>query len=107
MNRKTNVLTRRQFMQSGAGLAAASSIAGGFTIVKAEAVRGTASNSMVEVGWIGLGGRGTRDAYLLEKTGKAKIVAVADYFQYRVDNALKPRQENAGRPNPDNIDPQK
>lgn len=83
--------TRRQFLQTSAGLtAAASSISSGFTIVKAESVRGTAANSMVEVGWIGLGGRGTRDAYLLEKTGKAKIVAVADYFQYRIDNLFTP-----------------
>jgi hypothetical protein len=73
----TEKLTRRQFIHSSAALTAAST----FTIVKAESVRGTAANSMVEVGWIGLGGRGTRDAYLLEKTGKAKIVAVADYFQ--------------------------
>ena len=88
---KKSALTRRQFMQTSAGLAAAaSSISSGFTIVKAESVRGTAANSMVEVGWIGLGGRGTRDAYLLEKTGKAKIVAVGDYFQYRIDNLFKP-----------------
>jgi myo-inositol 2-dehydrogenase / D-chiro-inositol 1-dehydrogenase len=98
MKRKTNVLTRRQFMRNSAELAAASSIASGFTIVKAEAVRGTAANSMVEVGWIGLGGRGTRDAYLLEKTGKAKIVAVADYFQYRVDRLFTPLEPGAERP---------
>ena len=84
-----NQLTRRTFLQTSAGLAAASG-ASGFTIVKAESVRGTTANSMVEVGWIGLGGRGTRDAYLLEKTGKAKFVAVADYFQYRIDNLFKP-----------------
>jgi myo-inositol 2-dehydrogenase / D-chiro-inositol 1-dehydrogenase len=84
-------LTRRGFMQTSAGLtAAASTFSSGFTIVKAASVRGTTANSMVEVGWIGLGGRGTRDAYLLEKTGKAKIVAVADYFQYRIDNLFKP-----------------
>lgn len=85
MTRKSSI-TRRQFLQSSAALSAAST----FTIVKAEAVRGSQANSMVEIGWIGLGGRGTRDAYLLEKTGKAKIVAVADYFQYRVDNLFKP-----------------
>ncbi len=82
-------LSRRAFMQTSAGLTAAA-YSSSFTIVKAESVRGTAANSMVEVGWIGLGGRGTRDAYLLEKTGKAKIVAVADYFQYRLDNLFKP-----------------
>lgn len=84
--------TRRQFIKNSAALTAASTISTGFTIVKAESVRGSKANSMVEVGWIGLGGRGTRDAYLLEKTGKAKIVAVADYFQYRVDNLFKPME---------------
>ncbi|NOT62265.1 MAG: Gfo/Idh/MocA family oxidoreductase, partial [Acidobacteria bacterium] len=83
--------TRRQFLQSSAGLAAtAASVSSGFTIVKAESVRGTQANSKVAIGWIGLGGRGTRDAYLLEKTGKAQIVAVGDYFQYRIDNLFKP-----------------
>ena len=42
---------------------------------------------MVEVGWVGCGGQGTRDAQLLEATGKAKIVAVADYFQDQLDKA--------------------
>lgn len=87
MTKSKTSLTRRQFIQSSAGLTAAAST---FTIVKAESVRGSTANSMIEVGWIGLGGQGTRDAYLLEKTGKAKIVAVADYFQYRVDNLFKP-----------------
>ena len=90
MTIKKPSLTRRQFMQSSAGLTAAASLSAGFTIVKAESVRGTTANSKVEVGWIGLGGRGTRDAYLLEKSGKAQIVAVADYFQYRIDNLFKP-----------------
>jgi myo-inositol 2-dehydrogenase / D-chiro-inositol 1-dehydrogenase len=86
MNGKT--LTRRKFIQSGTGLAAASTL----TIVKAESVRGTAANSMIEIGWVGLGGRGTVDARLLEKTGKAKIVAVADYFQYRIDQLFERSQ---------------
>jgi predicted dehydrogenase len=90
MTQKNASLSRRQFLQGSAAVTAASSIPAGFTIVKAESVRGSRANSMVEVGWIGLGGRGTRDAYLLEKTGKAKIVAVADYFQYRIDNLFKP-----------------
>ncbi len=87
MSRTKTSLTRRQFIQTSAGLTTAAAT---FTIVKAESVRGTAANSKVEIGWIGLGGRGTRDAYLLEKSGKAQIVAVADYFQYRIDNLFKP-----------------
>jgi myo-inositol 2-dehydrogenase / D-chiro-inositol 1-dehydrogenase len=94
MPKSANKLSRRGFLQESAGLAVAST----FTIVKAESVRGTAANSKVEVGWIGLGGRGTRDAYLLEKTGKAQIVAVADYFQYRIDNLFKPLAQGGQDP---------
>ena len=79
---KTNEhFSRRKFVKGTAALAAASTL----TIVKAESVRGSQANSMVEVGWVGCGGQGTRDAQLLEATGKAKIVAVADYFQDMVD----------------------
>ena len=73
--------SRRKFVKGTAALAAASTL----TIVKAESVRGSQANSMVEVGWVGCGGQGTRDAQLLEATGKAKIVAVADYFQDMLD----------------------
>ena len=109
MTNKNPSLTRRQFMQSSAGLTAAASLSAGFTIVKAESVRGTTANSKVEIGWIGLGGRGTRDAYLLEKSGKAQIVAVADYFQYRIDNLFKPMAqgqdpETVQRPKLDGFD---
>jgi predicted dehydrogenase len=101
--KKQDQVSRRTVLKGAAAATAASA----FTIVKAESVRGTAANSMVEIGWVGCGGQGTRDAYLLEKTGKAKIVAIADYFQYRLDNARKPLQPNQQRPNPDNIDPKK
>lgn len=96
---------KRRTVLKGAALAAAATT---FDIVKAESVRGTKQNSMVEVGWIGLGGQGTRDAYLMEKTGKAKVTAIADYFQYRVDDARKPvTSEDTQRPNPTNFDPKK
>jgi predicted dehydrogenase len=98
--KKSDQVTRRKFIQGGSALLTAST----FTIVNAKSVRGTAANSMVEIGWVGLGGQGTRDAYLLEKTGKAKIVGVADYFQYRVDNALKPLQPGQQRPDLGGLD---
>jgi myo-inositol 2-dehydrogenase / D-chiro-inositol 1-dehydrogenase len=101
--KKKEHLSRRTFVKGTAAATAASA----FTIVKAGSVRGTQANSMVEIGWIGLGGQGTRDAYLLEKTGKAKIVAIADYFQHRIDKALKPVEGNQGRPNLANIDSKK
>jgi myo-inositol 2-dehydrogenase / D-chiro-inositol 1-dehydrogenase len=76
------LLSRRKFVQSSA-LTAAST----FTIVNARSVRGSTANSTVEIGWVGCGGQGTRDAQLLEATGKAKIVAVGDYFQDMLDKA--------------------
>ncbi len=83
MIRKSELVTRRKFVQGSAALAAAST----FTIVKAESVRGTSANSKIEIGWVGCGGQGTRDAENLEKTGQAKIVAVGDYFQDQLDKA--------------------
>lgn len=81
--KKKDFVSRRTFVKSTAATAAASTL----TIVKAESVRGTTANSMVEIGWVGNGGQGTRDAQLLEATGKAKIVALADYFQDQLDKA--------------------
>lgn len=87
---KKQDLSRRDFVKSSAAVTAASIAGSAFTIVKAESVRGTTANSTVQIGWVGNGGQGTRDAQLLEQTGKAKIVALADYFQYRLDKAKGP-----------------
>jgi myo-inositol 2-dehydrogenase / D-chiro-inositol 1-dehydrogenase len=83
MSTKQDLVSRRTFVKSSAVAAAAST----FTIVEAKSVRGTAANSMVEVGFIGCGGQGTRDAQLLEQTGEAKIVSVGDYFKTQADKA--------------------
>lgn len=91
--KKKDLVSRRTFVKSTAAATAASA----FTIVKAESVRGTSANSMVEIGWVGNGGQGTRDAELLEITGKAKIVALADYFQRRVDKAKDKFKVDSGR----------
>ncbi len=81
--KKKDSVSRRTFVKGTAAVAAAST----FDIVKAESVRGSQANTMVEIGFIGCGGQGTRDASLCEVTGKAKIVAVADYFQEMTDKA--------------------
>lgn len=80
---KQDLVSRRTIVKGAALTAAAST----FTIVKAESVRGSAANSMVEVGFVGCGGQGTRDAQLLEQTKEAKIVSVADYFKTQTDKA--------------------
>jgi predicted dehydrogenase len=67
-------LGRRSFLAGAAGAAAA------FTILKPAAVRGTQANSKVELGVVGLGGRGNWIAQLFAQHGGYKITAVADYF---------------------------
>jgi myo-inositol 2-dehydrogenase / D-chiro-inositol 1-dehydrogenase len=81
--KKQDPVSRRTLLKGAAAATAAST----FTIVNAKSIRGSDANSMVEIGFIGCGGQGTRDAGLLEATGKAKIVAVADYFQDQLDKA--------------------
>src|SRR5258708_16302670 len=59
-------------------------------IVPAAAIRGSAANSVVTVGLIGCGGRGTHDAGLLVKDVKnARLVALADVFEDRIARAKK------------------
>jgi myo-inositol 2-dehydrogenase/D-chiro-inositol 1-dehydrogenase len=67
-------LSRRQFL--GGTVAAAAS----FTIMKPSNVRGTEANSRIEVGCIGLGGRGTLIAGMLKEHKGYQITSVADYF---------------------------
>ncbi len=67
---------------AGAGAAALS-----FTVVKPELLRGAGANSKVNLGLIGCGGRGTWIANLFKEHGGYNVVAVADYFQDRIDNA--------------------
>ncbi|HEY7182003.1 MAG TPA: Gfo/Idh/MocA family oxidoreductase [Blastocatellia bacterium] len=81
--KKQDLVSRRTVLKGAAAATAAST----FTIINAKSVRGTDANSTVEIGFIGCGGQGTRDATNLEATGKAKIVAVADYFQDQLDKA--------------------
>jgi len=51
------------------------------------AVRGTAANSAVSVGLIGAGGRGSHDAGLLVKHTDARLAAVCDIFDDRIEQA--------------------
>ena len=77
---KTNTqLNRREFI-AGTGAAALS-----FTVMKPELVRGAAANSKIKLGLIGCGGRGNWITNLFQQHGGYEIVAVADYFQDRVD----------------------
>ena len=72
-------ITRRKF------LAASGAAAIGFTIVKPGLVGGAEANSKINLGVVGCGGRGGWIADLFAKNGNYNVVALADYFQDRVD----------------------
>jgi myo-inositol 2-dehydrogenase / D-chiro-inositol 1-dehydrogenase len=74
-------ITRRKF------LAGASAAAFGLSVLKPELAGGSSANSKVNLGVIGCGGRGSWIADLFAKNGNYNVVAVADYFQDRVDAA--------------------
>ncbi|MCX6924095.1 MAG: Gfo/Idh/MocA family oxidoreductase [Verrucomicrobia bacterium] len=74
-------ITRRRFI-AGTG---ASVLA--FTVLKPELVSSAEANSKIDIGLIGCGGRGKWIADLFQKNGGYNFVAVADYFQDRVDEA--------------------
>ena len=80
-NARKATLSRRQFL--GGTVAAAAS----FTIMKPSLVSGTEANSRLEVGVIGLGGRGKWITGLIEKHGGYQITSVADYFPAVVNAA--------------------
>jgi predicted dehydrogenase len=71
-------IPRRSFL---AGAAAASAI----TVLKPSLVFGAEANSVLEIGLIGCGGRGSWIAKLFADSGKYRFVACADYFQDKAD----------------------
>src|SRR5262245_45457549 len=76
-------ISRRHFI-SGTGTAAL-----GLSLLKSELVWGAEANSKIDIGLIGCGGRGKWIADLFVKDGNYNLVALADYFQDRVDEAGK------------------
>lgn len=73
---------RRQFLAK-----TATAVTAAITVVRPSAVRGADANGRLELGVIGTGGRGRWIGELFEQHGNAKVVAVHDYFQDRVDGA--------------------
>jgi myo-inositol 2-dehydrogenase/D-chiro-inositol 1-dehydrogenase len=74
----TPQIPRRSFLAGAATVSAA-------TILKPSLVFGAEANSVLDIGLIGCGGRGTWIAKLFADSGKYRLVACADYFQDRVD----------------------
>lgn len=74
-------ITRRRFLAS-AGAAAV-----GLAFIKPALVGAAEASSKIDIGVVGCGGRGAWIAELFAKNGNYNVVALADYFQDRVDAA--------------------
>ncbi len=72
----TQPFSRRDVL-AGAGTA--------FTIVQPQSVRGSQANSKVTVGLIGVGGRGTYDAGVFHRDSRARVTALCDLFDDRIE----------------------
>ncbi len=80
-NRAT--VSRRVFFRNTA--AAVSTM----TILQSRQVRGTRANSKINVAIVGTGGRGVYSGRNLIKTGRVRIVALADYFDFKMTEAAR------------------
>ena len=74
------LVNRRQFIRQTGTLAS-------LTVLPVTAVRGYAANQKIKLGLIGCGGRGAWIADLFMKHGGFELMAVADYFQDKVEEA--------------------
>src|ERR1051326_6157506 len=85
-----NVTGRREFLRTASGT--------GLLLLKPQTVFGSPANSAVEIGIVGCGGRGNWiRGHFKEHTG-ARIVALADVFQDRLEStAAKFSVESACR----------
>ena len=78
MTNNRSQIPRRAFLASAATATA-------ITVLKPSLVFGAEANSVLEIGLIGCGGRGSWIAKLFADTGKYRLVACADYFQDKAD----------------------
>lgn len=61
--------------------------AGAFTIMSPDLVRGTQANSRISLGLIGSGNRGTYDATIVHNDPRARVTALCDLFDDRIETA--------------------
>ena len=76
-------ISRRNFIgKTGAA-------ATGIAIVAPEAVRGSQANSKISVGLIGAGNRGSYDASMFHADPRARVTALCDLFDDRIETAIQ------------------
>ena len=76
-------INRRRFIASASALSA-------ITFLKPELVTGTNANSAINVGIVGCGNRGTEVLSNMVRETSARVVAMADLFDYQIKKA-KPK----------------
>jgi len=86
--KKTNVITRRQFLR-GSAVAATSTALLGPAIVPASVFGAEAPSNRITIGCIGVGRQGTSDMREFLGLPQAQVVAVCDVDAKRVQNAKK------------------
>ncbi len=84
MNSTATGVTRRGFLGKGGA-----ALTGSLTIVKPAVVRGAQSNSRISVGLIGSGNRGSFDASIVHADPRARITALCDLFDDRIEMAIQ------------------
>ena len=84
-------INRRKFLASSAAISA-------FTILKPATVFGSQANSAVRIGIIGCGNRGTAVITDMVKNTGARIVSMADLFDYQLEKA-KPKFDRLNKEN--------
>jgi myo-inositol 2-dehydrogenase / D-chiro-inositol 1-dehydrogenase len=84
MNNRQRPVSRRDLLRTAGAAGAAV-----FTVVPPSAVAGTQANSAISVGLIGAGNRGAYDASIVNADPRARITAVCDLFEDRIEPAIK------------------
>jgi predicted dehydrogenase len=84
MNHGDSEISRRDFFQK-TGRAAATGVA----IVAPQAVRGSQANSQISVGLVGVGGRGSYDASIFHADPRARVTALCDLFDDRIEQGMQ------------------
>jgi len=84
--RQETDVKRRTFLKNASITAVGATT---YTLLQPRHVRGAQANSKVHLGIIGTGGRGQHDGRNLLKTGKVKIVALADYFDFQMEDPAR------------------
>jgi predicted dehydrogenase len=64
-------------------------LAGSFAIMSPQVVRGYQANSQISVGLIGSGGRGSYDASIVNADPRARVTALCDLYDDRIETATQ------------------